>query len=85
MMRSPFLVYMSHTPGDLLLVLRPPRLQTPMIKLPFFVFHPVLLWLRVIVMMRLSFRAYALLSLLHFPSLSSPCSAGLWPMPWIRL
>jgi hypothetical protein len=37
-------------PGNLLLMLRPPRLQTVMTKFPFRVFHTALLWFRVMVM-----------------------------------
>jgi hypothetical protein len=64
---------------------RPPRLQTVMIKFPCHVFHPILLWFRVIVMMRflfhvLCFKARKLLSLVYIPSISSPlpCPTGLW-------
>jgi hypothetical protein len=42
MMRSPFFVYMSHPPDNLLLMLRPPRLQIVMMKFPCCVFHPAL-------------------------------------------
>jgi hypothetical protein len=37
---------------NLLLMLRLPRLQTVMIKFSFQVFHPVLLWFRVIVLFK---------------------------------
>jgi hypothetical protein len=52
---------MSHPYGDLLLMPRPPRLQIVMMKFTFRVFHPVLLWFRVIVMSRFLFRAQCFL------------------------
>jgi hypothetical protein len=59
MLRSTFLVYMPHPPGNNLLMLRPPRLQIVMMK--FLFFHPTLLWFGVIVMMWFLFRALCLL------------------------
>jgi hypothetical protein len=61
MMRSPSLVYMSHPLSDLLLMLQPPRLQTVLMKFPFCVLNPVLLWLHVIVIMRFVFHALCFL------------------------
>jgi hypothetical protein len=61
MMQSPFLVYMPLPSADLLLVLWPSHLQTVMTKFPFRIFQPVLLWFRVIVMLRLLFLALCFL------------------------
>jgi hypothetical protein len=48
---------------------RPPRLQAMLMKLTFHVFHPVLLWFRVIVMTRFLSCAQ---DFLFFPSLPFP-------------
>jgi hypothetical protein len=42
-------------------MLWPPQLQTVMMKFPFCVFHPVLLWFRGMAMMRFLFRAACIL------------------------
>jgi hypothetical protein len=63
MKRSPFLVCMSRPHGDPLLMLRPPHLQTVMMKFTWCTFHPVLIWFRVMMMMmRFLFRALSMLS-----------------------
>jgi hypothetical protein len=61
--------FLSHPPGDLLLMLQPPRLQIVKMNFPFRLFHPVLLWFRVLVVMRFLFRV---LCFLVPPPLSVP-------------
>jgi hypothetical protein len=63
MTSSPFLVCMSHSPGDLLLVPLPPRLQIEMMTFPVCIFQSALLWFCVNVMKRFLLRA----PLLPFP------------------
>jgi hypothetical protein len=59
--------------GDLLLFLQVHHLQTVPMKFPFGVFHPVLLWFRVIVMMR--FQSHTQDFLVFPPSLPLPLFA----------
>jgi hypothetical protein len=63
MTTSPFLVYMSHFPGDLLLVPLPPRLQIGMMTFPVCIFQSALLWFCANVLLRAP--------LLPFPSSTS--------------
>jgi hypothetical protein len=73
MLRFPFLVYMPLPPLNLLL----PRLLTVMMKFPLRVFHTILLWFRVVVLLRFLsctpvFLAFPPPSLLLF-ALNMPC------------
>jgi hypothetical protein len=76
MTRVQSLVCMHPHRNHLLMMLPPHTIN----KFTFRIFHPILLWCRVIEMMSFSFplRTYAFLSLLHFPSscVPSPCLAA---------
>jgi hypothetical protein len=79
-MRFPFLVCMSLPPLGLLLVLLLPLLPTVMMKFPFRVSHTILLWFRVLVLLRFLSRTPVFLAfLLHLPSYWSPltCPGGM--------
>jgi hypothetical protein len=74
MLSSPSLVYMSHPHRDLLFMLRPPPLQTVMLKFPFRVAHPCLLWLSVTEMMGFLFNVLGCLDPPPLPAPLSPLS-----------
>jgi hypothetical protein len=76
-----FLVYMFYPPGNLLRMLRLPRLQIVMAKFPSPVFNAASLWFRVIVMIRLFCAPCFLVPPAHpmrLFALTLPCRLMMW-------